>query len=167
MSTGGHQAGSIMCGRRRRGIFLIEILFVLFFIGAVAIVAMRLFVADLRIIRQAEAQQDRTTLLEQQIAAIRADVWSAATVDVVGDGTRLTIHDGQNRMIQWELGPERVARSTDDRSTPPRTWPATTFPIRAERDAAGVTLSWDEHNGGGTTRVRLPSQIMMSTGGGR
>jgi|SRR4051794_7238164 hypothetical protein len=152
---------------RRRGIFLIEILFVLFFIGAIAVVATRLFVADVRIIRQAEAQQDRATLLDQQLAAIRADVWSAASVDVSGDGTRLTIHDGQNRTIQWELGPERVGRSTGDQSTSPRTWAASTYPIRAERDATGVTLSWDEHTGGGTTRVRLPSQLMLTTGGAR
>jgi type II secretory pathway pseudopilin PulG len=153
--------------RRRRGFSLIEILFVLFFIGAVAVVSMRLFVADVRIIRQAEAQQDRTTLFEQEIAAIRNDVWSAASVDVVGDGTRLTIRDARKRTIQWELGPERVSRSADDPSMPPRTWPATTFPLLAERDATGVTLSWDEHNGGGATRVRLPSQLMLATGGAR
>jgi hypothetical protein len=156
---------------RRRGIIMTEILMILFFLGAIALVAARLFTSEIRIIRQVEAQQDRTSHLQLVLAALRADVWSAGAAEVEDDGRLITLHEPENRTIVWRVADDAITRSTSEDDAA-RTW-AAPFAMRAERDAAGLGLRLDEHNIAGESHVRLPSQLMLVTsatpaaGGGR
>src|SRR4051794_31950344 len=68
--------------RRRRGIFLVEILYVLACLSIVMLIGGRMFVTSLRVIRTSQATQDAMTSGEQMLRTLREDVWSAAAVDV-------------------------------------------------------------------------------------
>ena len=89
--------------RRRRGIFLINILMAIGLLAAFVIVAERVFRLSLLTTAHVATAEDRAARLDRALPVLRADVWTATKVDP--KDTHLLITDPDGHTIDWQTDP--------------------------------------------------------------
>jgi hypothetical protein len=89
--------------RARGGLMLVQMLITLGLMGAFAVVADRVFVLSIKTASKAAKEQEELIRLEQAIGVLRADLWSAAKVEVP-DKMRLRITGKDAGPAEWKTG---------------------------------------------------------------
>jgi len=143
-----------------RGFTLTELLVVLIMLGFVALAGGRLFNAAIRLGHSSAQVQNTAATFDAALATLRADVWSAASLDA--DGSRIVIHPGGGggKNIVWSSAGGLLVRDLDDGA--PRQWPiGTDVTFRSDGPALVIHV-------GGTRSVesgdiRLVSQLQLLT----
>lgn len=99
--------------RRRRGLFLLELLGILVIMGAASILAGELFIVSLRTMRQTH---DRDTLIirvDSAVDALRRDAWAANSTRLAGDarpetGVQFRLPAGD---VVWQMNGQTLTRT--------------------------------------------------------
>jgi hypothetical protein len=129
--------------RHRRGIFLVNVLMAIGLMGAFVIVAERVFRLSLLTSARAAAGQDAAVRLERATDALRADVWTATTLQADRSGAAVTLKDPAGHTIEWRTDPEtgdllRVAGNQE------RRWPTLNLTFRADAGLLSVSAGSTE-----------------------
>lgn len=138
-----------------RGIALIHLLGVVLLLGSVMVVSVQIFAGSVKASRRAVVAQEKLDRFDTMIAALRKDVWGAASMEL-RDG-RLVLNVSGRPPIEWTTL-EAVTRTQEGQ--PPRTWrhgPA----MRLEIIGGVLKLTADD---AGEVVLALPSQVMLAEG---
>jgi len=93
---------------------------VLILLGFVALAGGRLFSAAIRLGHSSAETQNTAATFESATSLLRADVWSAGTIE--GDGKRAVIHPGGGEpAVTWSCAGGLLVRDPD--GGVPRQWP--------------------------------------------
>jgi Tfp pilus assembly protein PilX len=124
--------------RHRRGIFLVNILMAIGLMAAFVIVAERVFRLSLLTSARAAASQDTAVRLERATDVLRADVWTATSVQANAAGTMVTLKDPAGHPIEWRTDAKTgdLVRLAGEQE---RRWPALALSFRADNGLLSVS----------------------------
>ena len=140
--------------RRKHGMLLYEMIFVIAILGVVMVLEAELFNASMRTVGAMPAAQAQTAQLVQMTETLRRDVWSATSIEQ-SDPRRILVVQADGSNIAWDFSQsDRVNRSTTQPAQS-REWsiPSPPVPLTGR---AGLTLQTP------TDRRLLLSQVMIS-----
>ena len=141
----------------RRGFTLTELLIVLILLGFVALAGGRLFSAAIRLGHSSAQVQNTAATFDAATSQLRADVWSAAAIEV--DDKRAVIHPGGGgAAVTWSCAGGLLVRDPDGGT--PRQWPlGADVTFRADGPSLVVHVPDTRAVAGGD--VRLVSQLQL------
>lgn len=127
-----------MSGRRpsRRGIALLEMIFVILVAGTAAVVAARLFALTMRVSRESTEATNALRGQRQWLGMLRDDAWAATEVTAVEPAATFALAGGSARWA-WDGGTLTRTLGEDIRR-----WPAAR-PVRWRMDGRSLVVAGD------------------------
>jgi type II secretory pathway pseudopilin PulG len=132
--------------RRRRGIYLIELIAALIVLGAVLLITGQVASTTTLASRQAQRLDSTIAQLDSAIALLRRDVWAAADLHTDAP-TRLDLDTTDGRSIRWQAASDGTLTRTSPGGVV-RIWrglPALTFTARNALVTLAVARPADPH----------------------
>lgn len=134
MRYGARQDG----GRRRRGMLLLEMLWVMALLSITATMAARTAYAMAKTGARAREAGEFFTRLDWVKASLSRDTWSATAVTVEGDGSSVVVKEPNGGEVRWSATAAGDLRREDTNGA--RHWARVGMKIQFEKDRCGLSL---------------------------